>query len=384
MRTQPLSRRQFAVGLGAAIATVARPSFARASFAPLILQRPARPEGAIRLDANENPYGPSPKAIAAITGSETIAMRYPDDAYASIRGEIAQLHKVAPEQVILGCGSSEILRIADMATLTADGNVVAAEPTFEAVLRYARATRAKPIKVPLTSDFRHDLPQMAAQCTSRTGLVYLCNPNNPTGTIVTRDEMSRFFGDVPKSTMILVDEAYFHFADHPRYASATEWLDKIPNLVVARTFSKVYGLAGMRLGYAVGSKDTIDAMAAHLLADSCNAAVLAAGRASLADQDRVAECRARILSTRSRVTAQLKSKGFHVLESQANFFMVDTGSDVRPTIDEFRRRGILVGRRFPSMANWLRVTIGTDDEMHAFSSAFDQILCSNKPCVSPS
>ncbi len=375
MPSQELSRRQFAVGLGAAIATAARPSFASP-----VLQRPARPAGAIRLDANENPYGPSPKAMAAITDSELVAMRYPDRGYEGLRTEIARLHKVNPEQIILGCGSTEILRIADMATLTPDGNVVAAEPTFEAVLRYARVTRAKPIKVPLTSDFRHDLPQMAAQCTSRTGLVYLCNPNNPTGTIVTRDELGRFFADVPKTTLILVDEAYYHFAEDPHYASATEWLDKIPNLVVARTFSKVYGLAGMRLGYAVGAKETIEAMAAYLISDSCNAAVLAAGLASLGDQDRVADCRMRILSTRSRVTAQLKAKGFRVLDSQANFFMVDTGGDVKLNIEEFKRRGILVGRRFPSMANWLRVTVGTDDEMSAFVSAFEEIFCGVKLC----
>jgi histidinol-phosphate aminotransferase len=376
MPAQALSRRQFTVGVGAAIAVAVRPSLA----APM-LQRPSHPSGAIRLDANENPYGPSPKALAAITSSETISMRYPDDAYAGIRNDIAQLHNVKSEQVILGCGSTEILRIADMATLAVDGNVVVAEPTFEAVLKYARVTHATPVKIPLTSDFRHDLPRMAAQCTSRTGLVYVCNPNNPTGTIVTRDEMERFFTAVPKTTLILVDEAYYHFADDPQYASATEWLDKVPNLVVARTFSKVYGLAGMRLGYAVGSKSTIDLMAAHLLSDSCNAAVLAAGRASLGDQDRVAECRRRILSTRASAIARLKSKGFRVLDSQTNFFMVDTKDDVRNAIEEFRKRDIIVGRKFPSMANWLRVTVGTDDEMQAFASAFEEIFCGTKICA---
>jgi len=376
MPAQPLSRRQFAVGVGAAIAVAARPTLASRLF-----QRPSHPPGMIRLDANENPYGPSPKALAAITNSETISMRYPDDAYEGIRDDIGRLHNVKPEQVILGCGSTEILRIADMATLAADGNVVAAEPTFEAVLRYARATRAAPVKVPLTSDFRHDLPRMAAQCTSRTGLVYVCNPNNPTGTFVTRDELSRFFPEVPKSTMILVDEAYFHFADDTQYASATEWLETVPNLVVARTFSKVYGLAGMRLGYAVGSKSTIDLMSAHLLSDSCNAAVLAAGRAGLEDQAYVSSCRSRILATRTAVVARLRSKGFRVLDSQTNFFMVDTGSDVHSSIEEFRKRGIIVGRKFPSTPNWLRVTVGTDDEMHVFSSAFEEIFCGTNVCA---
>ena len=148
---------------------------------------------------------------------------------------------------MVGFGSTEVLRAADMAFLGGDKNVVAAAPTFEAVLDYARVMRAPAVRVPLTLDARHDLPVMAAQCTSKTGVVYVCNPNNPTGTIVTRKEMQQFFDQVPKTTMILMDEAYHHFVDSPNYASATEWLDKLPNLVVARTFSKCMGWLGCAL-----------------------------------------------------------------------------------------------------------------------------------------
>jgi histidinol-phosphate aminotransferase len=380
MNTPKLSRRQFALNLGvaAAVAT-ARPTL---SFSPT--QRPARearPDGAILLSFNENPYGPSPKALAAMTDSQSRAMRYPDFAFRALQKQIAELHGVSEEQVLLGCGSIEILRVVDAAFLAPDKNIVAAEPTFEAVLDYAKVTRSPAVKVPMTAEFRHDLAAMAAQCTSRTGVVYVCNPNNPTGTIVAREDMARFFEAVPKSTLIVVDEAYHHFVDDPRYASATDQFDKVPNLIVARTFSKVYGLAGMRLGYAVGSKETIAQMRPYVTLDSGNAAVLAAASVSLKDTEHVAECRGRILDSRHWTTEQLRSMKFRVTDSQGNFLMTDIGSDVTPVIEEFRKRNIWVGRKFASMGNWLRVTIGTPDEMHAFMGAFREIMCPSNRCA---
>jgi histidinol-phosphate aminotransferase len=375
-----LSRREFALGLGAVVATTRAPGVFGRSAGAQAEATPQKRAGLIRLNFNENPYGPGAKALAAMTGSEPAAMRYPDAAYSELQKEIAALHKIAPERVILGFGSTEILRVADMAFLGADKNVVAAAPTFEAVLDYARVMQDAAVRVPLTLDWRHDLPVMAAQCTSRTGVVYVCNPNNPTGTIVTRKEMQQFFDQVPATTLILFDEAYHHFVDSPNYASATEWLDKVPNLLVARTFSKVYGLAGMRIGYGIGSKEVIAAMSAQLLQDNGSSAGIAAARAALADQAHVAECRARINASRAWLTKEMKKLGCKVTDSQANFLMVDMLSDVGPFIAEFRKRGILVGRKFPSMASWLRVTIGTQDETAAFMKAFREIYCGGNYC----
>jgi histidinol-phosphate aminotransferase len=380
MRRLALSRREFALGLGAAVAATRAPgAFAWTSEGQSAVPAPKR-AGLIRLNFNENPYGAGARALAAMTGSEPAAMRYPDAAYSELQKEIAAVHKIAPERVILGFGSTEILRAADMAFLGADKNVVAAAPTFEAVLDYARVMQAAAVRVPLTVDWRHDLPVMAAQCSSKTGVVYVCNPNNPTGTIVTRKEMQQFFDQVPATTLILFDEAYHHFVDSPNYASATEWLDKIPNLLVARTFSKVYGLAGMRIGYGIGSKEVIAAMSAQLLQDNGSSAGIAAARAALADQGHVAECRSRINGTRAWLTKEMKRLGCKVTDSQANFLMVDMLSDVGPIIAEFRKRGILVGRKFPSMATWLRVTIGTQEETAAFMKAFREIYCEGNYC----
>jgi len=368
-----LSRRQF----GSRLAGVVGAALVARRFVTLAAEA-RQPLGAlgdvVRLNSNENPYGPSPKALEAMSRSQGIAGRYPDALHSRVVEAIARLHRVKPENVLLGCGSGEILKIADMAFLGPGKNVVAAEPTFEAVFEYARVTRAEAIKVPLTADGRHDLVRMARATSERTGLVYVCNPNNPTGTVVSRDDFVAFLGHVPKSTTVLVDEAYHHFVEDPRYASAFEWVDKAPNLVVVRTFSKIYGLAGMRLGYAVSSRENIRAMRQHVLWFNTNASVLEAALASLADSDHVPTFRQRMNDTRRWLCRELEKDGRRYLPSETNFVMIEVGSDVQPVIEEFRKRKILVGRKFPSMGNWLRVSIGTQKEMETFLAALRDIV----------
>jgi len=364
-----LSRRQFTTTLGAGLgaALVEGPFGARRAEAGRPSTRPGNtPADAVLLNSNENPYGPAASALDAITKSESVAARYPDAAEARLTEAIARLHGVAADRVVLGCGSGEVLQMADMAFLGPGKKVVVAEPTFEAVLGYARVTKAEPVKVPLTADFRHDLPRMAAACDAGTGLVYVCNPNNPTGTIVTKDELAFFLERVPRTVSILVDEAYHHFVDDPHYASAFEWIDKAPNVVVVRTFSKVYGMAGMRLGYAVSSKENAEALRAHAAWSNANAAVLAAALASLAESDHVPRQRSINRETRDWLCRELERDGRRYIPSHANFLMVDVGGDVQPLIDSFRERRILVGRKFPSLPNWLRVSMGTKPEMQAF------------------
>lgn len=331
------------------------------------------PGEAIRLNYNENPYGPSPRALEALAACGQIANRYPDVNRLQVMDVLARKFSVTSDNIALGCGSTEILRCADAAFLDSSKNVAAAEPTFEAVLEYAQVLHAHPVKIPLTADHRHDLPRMAAACTSKTGVVYVCNPNNPTGTIVTRDEMATFIQAVPSTTLILVDEAYYDFVEDPRYSSATEFIAKDPNVIVARTFSKVYGMAGMRLGYAVGAKETIALISSQLTQDNCNAAVLAAALASLADNNYVATCRARLNDTRRWLCAELTKDSRAFIPSHGNFVMIDMGSDTAPFIDQLRLRHIVVGRRFASMPNYLRVTIGTQEETEAFLAALREI-----------
>jgi histidinol-phosphate aminotransferase len=377
MTTATHSRRDFSRIFAQSLAAViAAPSLPNLN--PLdATERKPMPPGAIRLSFNENPYGPSPKARAALADCGSISNRYPDEAYREMTNVLAQKYNLKPENIILGCGSTEILRAADDAFLDPTQNVVAAAPTFEAVLDYARVLHSNAVLIPLTTDHRHDLPKMAAACTSKTGVAYVCNPNNPTGTIVTRDEMAAFVQAVPPSTLILVDEAYYDFADDPRYSSALEFIPAHPNVIVARTFSKIYGMAGMRLGYAIGAKEPISRLAQQLLQDNGNAAVLRAALASLTDSEHIASCRAKLNGTRDWLCTQLTKDSRPFIPTQANFIMLDMGTDVKPIIEQFRAHNIVVGRRFAAMPNFLRVTIGTQPETEAFLAALREIAPGN-------
>jgi histidinol-phosphate aminotransferase len=388
-----LTRRRFAGSLAAAAASIlarppasaatsasaptgaaaAEPGAAPAGAAPSEVAPRVIPARDIRLDSNENPYGPSPAALEAMLASRARAARYPDPLETPLVEDLARHHGVAPENILLGCGSGEILKMADMAFLGPRQNVVAAEPTFEAVLRFAGLARAEAVRVPLTAEFRHDLKAMAAACGKETGLVYVCNPNNPTGTIVVGQALAAFLEAVPRPTVVVVDEAYHHFVEDPAYESAAGWTGRQPNLVVVRTFSKIHGLAGMRLGYAIAAKERIDAMRPHAVWSNGNVAVLEAARACLADEAQVARTRRAMNDTRRRLCAELEKDGRRVIASQTNFVMIDLVTDVQPIRDALAARGIHVGRRFPSMAQWLRVSIGTPDETAAFLAALREV-----------
>ncbi|HEY0701492.1 MAG TPA: histidinol-phosphate transaminase [Candidatus Acidoferrales bacterium] len=377
MATSIFSRREFSAAVSKSLALL----FAIPGLPTLLdaAKRKPIPDGAIRLNFNENPYGPSPKAVATLDSCAKISFRYPDDAVLELQDAIATKSGVAPENVVLGCGSTEILRAVDATYLASAENVVAADPTFEAVLDYARVLHRNPVKIPLTADHRHDLPKMAAACTSKTGVIYICNPNNPTGTLVTREEMAAFVAAVPPATLILVDEAYNDFVTDPRYASAIALIPQYPNVIVARTFSKIYGMAGMRLGYAIGAKEQIARISAQLLQDNVNAAVVAAALASLHDEPNVVACRERLVATRTWLCDALAHDGRSFIPSHANFVMIDMGSDVLPYIEEFKSRNIYVGRKFPSIPNFLRVTIGTQSEIESFVAALRQLAPASAP-----
>jgi histidinol-phosphate aminotransferase len=371
--TTAMTRRRFAGSLGTAVAGAALldTSLARSAAKASVLR--AAPADPVRLNANENPFGPSPRAVEAMERCGRVASRYPDSSYDELRRAIAAHHGVGPERIVLGCGSSEILEMADLAFLGPGKTAVVAEPAFEAVLLYAGVIRFESVKVPLTADFRHDLPRMAAACDARTGLVYVCNPNNPTGTVVSGEEVAAFLPRVPASAVILVDEAYHHFVESPRYKSSVDLLGRAPNLVVARTFSKIYGMAGMRVGYAIGSEANIEAMQHYASFSNVNCAAISGALASLSDRDHVAGQRRQFNDIRRWICAELEKEGRSVIPSETNFFMTDVGGDVTPVIQAFRARKILIGRKFPSMPTWLRVSIGKREEMETFLAALREI-----------
>src|SRR5213593_3943511 len=331
MNTISISRRDFARLLGAsAAAAVVRPplSFAKPTQS---VATPLAEGGIVRLSANENPYGPCPKALQAITESFGLACRYPDEHNNVLIDKLAKLNNVDRSEILLGDGSGEILKLcAETFTGPQKGKLVAADPTFEAILNNASANGAEVVKVPLTSSFQHDLPKM--RDAAKAGLIYVCNPNNPTASITPKDELRDFIATTSPGTMILVDEAYFHFADSPDYESVIPLVKDHPNLIVSRTFSKIYGMAGLRCGYCVAQRETIERMRPHQMWDSVNILALVAAIASLSDADQVTRGKRLNSEAKAFVTDELDAMGYKQIPSQANFIMFDVKRPVVPLI----------------------------------------------------
>jgi histidinol-phosphate aminotransferase len=325
------------------------------------------------LSANENPYGPSPKGLKAITDSFDLACRYPDEHNNVLIDKLAKLNGVNHDEILLGDGSGEILQLcAETFTGKERGPLVVAVPTFEAILINATANGADVLKVPLTSSFAHDLPKMLAA--AKGGLIYVCNPNNPTASITPKDELRDFIAKTPRETMILVDEAYFHYADSPEYETMIPLVKDHPNLMVSRTFSKIYGMAGLRCGYCVAKKETLEQLRAHQMWDSVNIMALVAASASLDDPDQVPNGQRLNSEAKAFTIGELDKMGYKTIPSQANFIMFDCKRPVMPLIQAVKQHNVQVGRLFPPVPNYMRVTIGKKSEMEAFLSAFKQVM----------
>jgi histidinol-phosphate aminotransferase len=370
MNTISIPRRKFAHLLAAgAAAAVVRPaiSFARQP------EHATGTAGIVRLSANENPYGPSLKAHRAMQNSFDVCCRYPDEANDVLIQRLAKLNGVSRDQIVLGDGSSEILKLsAETFTGPSQGKLVAADPTFEAILEYAKANGAEVVKVPLTSSFVHDLPKMSGA--AKGGLIYICNPNNPTASITPKNDLRDFIAKTPRETTILVDEAYFHYADSPDYESVIPLVKDHPNLIVARTFSKIYGMAGLRCGYCVAQKETIKRMHPFQMWDSVNTMALAAASASLDDSDQVNNGLKLNSEAKNFTTSELDKMGYKQIPSQANFIMFDCKRPVVPLIQALKQRNVQVGRLFPALPDYMRLTIGKRNEMETFLSAFRQVV----------
>lgn len=358
MHESAVSRRHFARLISTAAAAAALPRISAAA-----------PAKEVRLSANENPYGPSPGAVRALREGLPDVFMYPFEAEERLAEAIAHLHGVSTGEVILGNGSSEVLYLAAAAF---PRKLVTADPTFESLARHVAAQGGETVKVPLAASYGHDLDRMLAAARDAS-LVYVCNPNNPTGTITPKAAVRAFLDAVPPSVTVLVDEAYHHYALSGDYESVLPLVASKPNLIVARTFSKVYGMAGLRCGYAVAQKPMIDKLAKHQAYDVMNSLALAAAQASLADADHVALARKRNHDTRAWLTGELRKMNLTHLPSETNFVMIDMRREVRPVIAALRERGVRVGRLFPAMPNHLRVTIGTPEHMRAFVEALRSV-----------
>jgi histidinol-phosphate aminotransferase len=382
-----VSRRGFVGGVASALAGgylgvgSPRDLWARAGRARTLTYEPPVRQGEdpydllAKLHYNENPYGPQESVLKAMTQAFKYANRYgyPDG---DIVQEIAKYHAVKPEQVVLGAGSGEILDVVGSAFAGNGKKVLGVEPSYGFVYSHVSSVMGAAITLPLSADYRQDIPALiraAKRHYREIGFVYICNPNNPTGRIVTKDEIQQLLDALPEDLPVLIDEAYHHFVEDPSYATSIPYVAEGRPVIVTRTFSKIAALAGMRLGYAITQPELIRRITPYI-SDSINAVVKWGGVAALKDTESQARVKRITLELRKKTTSDLTALGYKVVPSETNFFMVHLGRRVEPVIAEFEKRGVLVGRPFPPMMEHLRVSIGTADEMKRFTVAFKEIM----------
>lgn len=363
--TLPLSRRSLMLRSAAALAAgtlATRPGLGQQS-------RPPAPPGLARLIANENPYGPSATARQAASDALATAWQYPFGQEAALRALIAEREGLSPEHVIIGEGSAEILRMAALLYGADGGEVVAAVPTFDFLQTYVRAIGGAVVEVPLDAEMRHDLDRLAAALTPRTRLVYVCNPNNPTGTLVPGARLRPFLTEIVRKVPVLVDEAYLDLWDDLPGHTAVDRVVAGDPVIVTRTFSKLHGLAGLRVGYGLAPPAIIRQLEARQMTIRGSIGV-AAATASYQDLAFQAFSRARLREGMDLTLATLRDlQRPHVENGRGNFVFFDTGGPLADFSAAMRREGFMIGRPFPPYDNWARVSVGTVEQMQAFAGA---------------
>jgi histidinol-phosphate aminotransferase len=385
-----LNRRNLLKQLGAGVAassllTPTRAASETANTAGLDVQagtsakNVAKFDKPIHLDRNENAYGASEKAIAAIQRSASRVSHYQDGNV--LENNLAAHHSdrsgkkdwLKPEQIVVGCGSSDILRMVACAFLGAGKTLIQVTPTCDLLLSYAKQNGAKVIQTPLRKDYAHDLDAMLQHTQGQdSGVVYICNPNTPTGTLTSRNYLEALLPKFPPGFHLLIDEAYHEYAGGSgAYASFVDRPSENPRVIVSRTFSAAHGLAGARVGYAVTSAETAAAMTKASLPYAVSQAGISAASAALSDPQHVQRCAKRNFDDRQEFMNQVNARMLRALDSHANFVCLNVMRPAAEITEHYAKNNFVLAPLIPSMPNYLRISLGTPEEMHEFWRVWD-------------
>ena len=384
-----VSRRNFVGGIAAALGYIGLGTdadlLAQARSAAVPGQAPRGPRPPLdlskvaKINNNENPYGVPDSVMAAMDAPSTWqwANRYGTPDGGLMQG-IQELHGVKQENIILGCGSGELLSSITIAMLIADPKkkVLGSHPTYNDPYSKAAQIGRDTIRVPLNKDYTQNIPaiiDIANKRAAEIGFVYIVNPNNPTGVIVPKEQITQLLDGIPKDMPVLIDEAYHHFVDTPAYESSMKYVLEGRPVIVCRTFSKIAALAAMRLGYGIATPELIKKIR-PFTTGSQSVVVKFGGAASIKDTAGQAKTKALNKQVRDKTMADLKALGYECLPSEANFFMVGLRRDSAEVAAEFQKHDVLVGRPFPPMTQHLRVSVGNQSEMDRFLAAFKVIM----------
>jgi histidinol-phosphate aminotransferase len=377
-----LTRRNFLRVAAATSALASIPIFTESRLA--YAQRPkfGDPNKGIHIDANENPLGPSESARAAIAGIIPKGGRYEFQMQMDLAETFAKMEGLDPEAVVPYAGSSEPLHYTVLAFTSKDKPLVIADPGYEAPIWAAQVAGAPVIKVPLADPkgaAAHDVKAMLA-ASSTPGVIYICNPNNPTGTVTPRADIEYVVANAPKGTIIMIDEAYIHLSDTPR---SLDFVKDGKDVIVLRTFSKLYGMAGIRMGFAVGRPDLVKKLTPLGGQNSLPITAIAAAKASLLEADLVSSRKKLIGEIRTENLGWLKSNGFSVTPSDSNCFMLDTKRPGGEVIAAMAQKDVYIGRIWPVWPTHVRITVGTREEMLTFQKTFKEVMNSSTAGLKP-
>jgi histidinol-phosphate aminotransferase len=331
---------------------------------------PGHPADAVLINANENPLGPCAAARQAVAGVTPHSGRYLMEATKEFSKQYAQSVGVTDEQVSIFAGSTEPLVFTVRAFCSPSASYVTADPGFEGGLFAADRAKARVVKVPLTKTYAHDVKGMIAAAPD-AGVFYVCNPNNPTGTLTSHSDIEYLIENKPKNSVVMVDEAYIHFSDAP---TAIDLVKAGKDIIVLRTFSKLYGMAGLRCGFAIARPDLLEKIHNYGGFNFMPVTAIAAASASLSDPNLLADRKRVNAEVRAATFAWLDSNGYTYIPSQANFFLLDTKHPAKQVIAAMAQQNVVIGRVWPAMPSYSRVSIGTSEEMALFQQAWLKVM----------
>ncbi len=328
-----------------------------------------------KLASNENPLGPSVSSIEAMGVAALKGSLYPDANAYELRMALADKCKVDPYELMFGDGSNELIKLLSLCFLESGDEVIVPDPSFGEYLRTATVCDASVKAIPLTEEYVNDLPAMAAAISTKTKMIYICNPNNPTGTVVNDLQMRQFMHRVGQDILVIMDEAYFEYIEDEDSPDGIDYFKKFPNIVVLRTFSKAYGLAGLRVGYGIADKEVVAAVNKVREPFNVNLLAQAAALAVLQDKEYIAKSVEFNRVERNYMTKELEAMGLEVVKSQANFILVETGTDSVQLFKALLKKGVIVrtGEIF-GYPTKIRVSMGLRKENMLFLAALKEIL----------
>jgi len=344
------------------------------TFAITDVESPLFNDPLIRLNANENPYGPSKHVRKVISDNFDVGCRYPFKTLGSLVDLIAAKEGVPKNHVVVTGGSTEGLKAAGLTYGGfGEGEIIAADPTFQAMLRYAETFGTKIHRVPVNDKMQHDLSAMSAKVNKNTKLIFICNPNNPTGTLLDRHELRDFCISHEKKSMIFSDEAYYDFIMESNYPSMIELVKEGLNIIVSKTFSKVYGLAGLRVGYLIARPDIASKLKASVMANT-NSLAIEAAKAALHEDEFYKFSLLHNVKAKNHIYETLDKLGLEYIKSHTNFIFFKTGRPIHLMISNMQQEQVLIGRPFPPFNDWARISTGKMEDIKRFSSALTKVM----------